>query len=350
MSKQNLTQHGLVGMALVLFLGGGFVTGSNYWIQQYDYVVKVNEHIVRSADYLRRMEQNKQIYANLPDAENLLKKLTVNELIEREIHLLESDKQALQVTPQEIEQEWQQILNASYQGNKERMLRSLSRLRYSESSFKKELLERILVRKVQEQLTAKVQIPEDKLKKYYSENKKNFQRPEQIEALHILFKVDTTNPKSTQQALEKANKTLKEIQNGLDFSKAAIKYSEDGTTAKQGGSLEAFGKGDMVPAFEKSAWNLKPNEMTTAPVKTEYGYHLIQRGKTIAAGDIPFAEARSIFEPRLRIQAQQEYAKDWLSKQKTSMVIQIHPKYQESSSEIKPSSPESTHPIASTSP
>ena len=73
----------------------------------------------------------------------------------------------------------------------------------------------------------------------------------------------------------KALVVLNEIKAGKDFAAEATQYGEDGTKAK-GGDLGWFGKGDMVPEFEKAVYALKPGEMTKDLVETQYGYHIIK--------------------------------------------------------------------------
>ncbi len=68
---------------------------------------------------------------------------------------------------------------------------------------------------------------------------------------------------------------LNEIKAGKDFAAEAKIYGEDGTK-DAGGDLGWFGKGDMVPEFEKAVFALKPGEMTQDLVETQYGYHIIK--------------------------------------------------------------------------
>ena len=105
---------------------------------------------------------------------------------------------------------------------------------------------------------------EAQIKKYYEENKNMFKKDVQVEASHILF--DTKDVK-------KANEIREEILNGLDFAEAAKKYSKC-PSGENGGNLGYFGKGQMVPEFEKAAFSA-PLGVITEPVKTQFGYHLI---------------------------------------------------------------------------
>ena len=99
--------------------------------------------------------------------------------------------------------------------------------------------------------------------KYYNENKARFVEP----------KVDAAAEKA---ALDKTGKLLAELKaNPAKFAELAKANSKCGSK-DNGGSLGAFGKGQMVPEFEKAAYALKVGELS-APVKTQFGYHIIRR-------------------------------------------------------------------------
>ena len=91
-------------------------------------------------------------------------------------------------------------------------------------------------------------------------------KPGQIRVSHIL--VDKHS-----QALALISRIREE---GEDFAKIARDYSTC-PSKKKGGDLGFFSKGKMVPAFERAAFNLIVGGMTTDPVKTEFGYHIIKR-------------------------------------------------------------------------
>lgn len=74
----------------------------------------------------------------------------------------------------------------------------------------------------------------------------------------------------------KALEIISRIREGEDFGAIAKQYS-DCSSRKKSGDLGWFGRGKMVKEFERAAFALSVGAMTTDPVKTEYGYHIIKR-------------------------------------------------------------------------
>jgi parvulin-like peptidyl-prolyl isomerase len=327
MSRNNLTQRGLVGMALVLFLGSGFAAATSYWVQKSDYVAIVAGERLNNLAYQHRLLEVRQMLrtASLPD--QVIEEMAFNQLIERTLMTQEARRQNLTVSDEALETEWQRVLTNSYSSDTERMNQDLRRSHYSPADFRQELRERLLMQQLQEKFGAQAHVSEAELKSYYQQHQKEFSQPERIEAWHILLKADDTKPAQLKSARGKAEQVLNQLKAGGSFEALAKKYSEDGTSSAKGGKLEAFGKGDMMPSFEAAAWKLKAGEVYPAPVQTTYGWHLIKRGQTLPAGFKSFSAAKADFEPQVLAQQQQKALQQWLDKQRQRVSIIRHPKF-----------------------
>ena len=106
----------------------------------------------------------------------------------------------------------------------------------------------------------------------YNDNIEQYSTPEQIRASHILLK---TEGKDEAGVLARANDLLKQARAGADFADLARKNSEDDGSASQGGDLDYFGRGRMVPEFEQAAFEA-PSDTIVGPVKTQFGFHIIK--------------------------------------------------------------------------
>jgi parvulin-like peptidyl-prolyl isomerase len=116
---------------------------------------------------------------------------------------------------------------------------------------------------------------------------------EQIHARHILV-----------ATLDQAVAAKKEIDAGADFATVAAKYSTDTGTKDKGGDLGWFGKGVMILEFETAAFALNPGQISD-PVKTSFGYHIIQ---------VLEKDPNRPLDPGPLLQAREKGYQDWLSK------------------------------------
>ena len=116
---------------------------------------------------------------------------------------------------------------------------------------------------LREQVVGVIDPSEDELFVYYEKNIANYDQPEEIRASHILVEDEET-----------AKDLLKQLKRGADFAELAREYSEC-PSAENGGDLDWFPRGQMVPEFEEVAFALEVDEMSDV-VETEFGYHIIK--------------------------------------------------------------------------
>ena len=123
-----------------------------------------------------------------------------------------------------------------------------------------------------EAIRAKVAVPAADIERAYNNNIDQYSTPEQIRASHILLK---TEGKDDGAVKARAEELLTQLKGGADFADLAKKFSEDEGSKKNGGDLDFFGRGRMVPEFEQVAFNLQPQQLSDV-VKTSFGYHVIK--------------------------------------------------------------------------
>ena len=150
---------------------------------------------------------------------------------------------------------------------------------FGENSAKYMKPEQIKVRFIAEPLVALANtqnVTQEAIESYYEKNLFRYEHKEQAKARHILLRVtDGLTAEETEAIKNRALEIRTEIEQGLPFSEAAEKYSADTGSAIKGGDLGYFGRGQMVPPFEKAAFEL-PLGQISDPIKTQYGYHLIR--------------------------------------------------------------------------
>jgi peptidyl-prolyl cis-trans isomerase D len=145
------------------------------------------------------------------------------------------------------------------------------------------------------------------IERTYNNNIEQYTTPEQVRATHILLK---TEGKDDAAVKAKAADLLKQARGGADFAELAKKYSEDTDSAKNGGDLDYFGRGRMVPEFDQAVFAMQQPGQISELVKTQYGYHIIKLIDKKNATTRTMAEVRQQINDQLAYEKAQAQAAD----------------------------------------
>ena len=182
-------------------------------------------------------------------------------------------------------------------GGPENYKKALDAQGITEVQFRKELEKGAKVNKLVEQACAGVADPtEDEVAKFYEAHKAEFVVPHQVLCQHILAKG------SDDAALDKI-KAIREriVSGGADFAEEAKKNS-DCPSGQEGGSLGWFGRGMMVPEFDKVAFEMKKGEVSGV-VSTQFGYHIIYKADEKGGGQQTLVDVHDQVKDLLRHEA-----------------------------------------------
>ena len=166
--------------------------------------------------------------------------------------------------------------------NKLLLLDARRNLLEAEPAFKAELAklkENLLISYAADKAISSVTVSDKDAEDYYNQNKERFVSEESVNASHIL--VDSE---------EKALDILAKIKSGEVSFEDAARENSSCPSGQNGGSLGDFGRGQMVPEFDVAVFAMEVGEISDAPVKTQFGYHLIKLNAKNAAEEMPFAE------------------------------------------------------------
>ena len=191
--------------------------------------------------------------------DDTLKEDILEKLITEKIVSQEAEAMNIVVTDEEIAQNIE--LYIKNMGGEDTFNEFLASNDISKEYIETNMGKEILVQKHKQNYLEGVNISQEEAKEYFEENKDAMTI---IRASHILVGTE-----------EEGNEILKKLKNGQDFATLAIENSLDSVSALQGGDLEYFGKGAMIPEFEDATFALKEGE-TSDLVKTEVGYHIIR--------------------------------------------------------------------------
>lgn len=164
----------------------------------------------------------------------------------------------ISVSTAEIDARETQIKANFPSGSWDEMLKSRG---LTEADVRSALREQLILDKA---LAKDVTITPAQIRDYFNKNRASFDKPEQVAARHILV-----------PNLALANTVEADLKSGQSFSALAKKYSTDPGSKDKGGELGTFRRGQMVPAFDKYAFSA-PIGAISAPIKSPFGYHIIQ--------------------------------------------------------------------------
>ncbi len=177
---------------------------------------------------------------------------------------------------QELNRRIQQIF-AQYGGDASTVLEQYGKtIDQLKEEIRPNLEEQLLIQKMQEKITAGVNVTPKEVKQFYKQIPKDSlpKFSTQVEVGHIV-----RYPKPSEDEKEKTIRFLEDLKKrivaGEDFGALAQEYSEDPGSAKLNGELGFFKRGDLVPEYEAAALSMRPGELSQI-VASQFGFHLIQ--------------------------------------------------------------------------
>jgi peptidyl-prolyl cis-trans isomerase SurA len=194
--------------------------------------------------------------------------------------------------------------------------------------FKNSIRNQTLTRRVIEQeVASKINISQDDEKKYYDEHQKDFVRPEQVALEEI--KVSTEGKKEAElpDLKKKAETALKRVRDGEDFGEIAKRLS-DGTTAKEGGYIGIYKRGELSKALEDIVFKMKRNDITDV-LDTKQGYLILGVLAHYDEGQQTFEKVQGEIQQRLSRERMQPALREYLKTLREQSYVIIKPGYQD---------------------
>lgn len=229
------------------------------------------------------------------------------EMIDTELILTAGEKAGLTVSEGEIEAKVEQGI--SQMTSKDELLRALERRGQTLDDFKRFARAELLLEKMAQPL---IDVSEPVLKEYYQHNITQFKHERQARARWMLFQ-DKASALAVREVLNDTK---------ADFAGLAKGVSSDVVTAEKGGEMGWFAATDYAEAVSKTAFSLKPNQISDA-FEVPDGWAVLQLQQTREAGDYPFDEVRDSIRARVSAEMMPQAKQRWIDEVRKNMSLQI---------------------------
>ena len=250
------------------------VNGSGIIVGNYEKVLGLNKQSMEA--YYGNTIWDQEIEEGVKYKDKF-KEMILDQMIYTEVIYEAAKKENLLPTEEEVNKSIEEF-NTSIKDN-DAYKKQLKELGIDDNFLKYQFERNLASDNYKEKFNKDNSVTNDEIKKYYDENKDDFYI-DQVEASHILIKtIDDEDKKLSDEkkaeAKKKAEEVLAKAKAGEDFSELAKEYSQDTVSAKNGGDLGFFKKGEMVKPFEEAAFSMKVGEISDL-VESDFGYHIIK--------------------------------------------------------------------------
>ena len=194
--------------------------------------------------------------------------------------------------------------------------------------FKNNIRNGLLTKKViSSEVGSHINISKDEIQKYYDEHKAEFMRPEQVVLRSIEVNTAGKDEAEVAELRKKAETARKRIMDGEDFGEIAKRYS-DGSTAKQGGYLGEYKRGELSKELEDTVFKMKRNDLTEV-METKQGFLIMQVMEHYDEGEQSLAKVENEIEGKLYNQRMEPALREYLKTLREESYVVIKPGYQD---------------------
>ncbi|WP_297425715.1 peptidylprolyl isomerase [Clostridium sp.] len=198
----------------------------------------------------------------------------------------------------------------------------------TEDQLRSMLKDQLVMQAVQDNILKDVAVTDDEVQTYYNENKDSkYTQGAGATASHILIAEKASDGKTVDfdASLKKANEIKAKLDAGADFATLAKENSADPGSKDKGGSLGfvAYNSTDLVPEFMNGFKNLKEGEIS-APVKSQYGYHIIKATGLKGAQVTPFDQVKDQIKSTLLQQKQGDTFNSKITEWKNDLKVKTY--------------------------
>lgn len=194
--------------------------------------------------------------------------------------------------------------------------------------FKNNIRNGLLTQRViSSEVGSHITIGRDEIEKYYNEHKEEFVRPEQVALRSIEVNTEKKTPEEITELKKKAETTLKRIKDGDDFAEMAKRFS-DGSTAKQGGFLGVYKRGELSKELEDVVFKMKKNDVTEV-MDTKQGFLILQVLEHYDEGEQSLAKVENEITEKLYSGRMEPAMREYVKTLREQSYVVIKPGFQD---------------------
>lgn len=194
--------------------------------------------------------------------------------------------------------------------------------------FKNNIRNGILTQRViGQEVGSHIVVGHDEVEKYYKEHQDQFVRPEQVAVAEILVSTEGKPESELPELKKKAETARKRVLDGEDFSEMAKRFS-DGSTAKQGGFLGVYKRGELSKELEDIVFKMKKKDLTEV-LDTKQGYLVLDVLERYEQGLQPLNKVENEITDRIYSQKMEPALREYLKTLREQSYVVIKPGYEE---------------------
>jgi parvulin-like peptidyl-prolyl isomerase len=257
-------------VALLALVGAGCGGGSDDSVSENSVAVVDGQQITKGqfealiSQARKTFKDQKRAFPKAGTAERKqINDQAIQFLVQRAQFDKEAEAKGIKISDADVDKRLDQIKKQYFGGDQKRYEKQLKQQGLSDEQVRADVRAQLVQEKLFNSVTKDIKVTDADVAAYYQKNKAQYGTPEQRDVRHILVKTRA-----------QADKIYNQLKSGGDFAALAKQFSQDPGSKDQGGKL-TITKGQTVAPFDQTAFLLRKNEISK-PVKTQYGYHIIQ--------------------------------------------------------------------------
>jgi parvulin-like peptidyl-prolyl isomerase len=228
-----------------------------------------------------------------------LQNQAVQYLVQQEKYRQAAAEMDITIEEKDVNARLEQVKKQYFGASQKEYEKNLKAQGLTEEQVRREIENQLISEKIYEKITEGIKVNDGDIQKHYNENKKDYRVAASREVRHILV-----------SGKGLADDLHGQIENGGNFAALAKRHSKDPGSKANGGKLTVR-KGETVPPFDKAAFALKKGQLS-APVKTTYGWHLIEALSDVKPPTTtPLKDVKEQIRQQLLQERRQKAVSDW---------------------------------------